>query len=318
MKEQAMPRHADRGFTLVELLVVIAIIGALVALLLPAVQAAREAARRSQCQSNLKQLGVAIHMFHDRNKAVPASRLPCHHGTWYSVIWPFLEQGVVAQAWDPKKSYHFQPVENIQVQVAVYLCPSRRRAPQLSVEGDRRSYVDHRPGALGDYAGVVGDGIGYIGDGARDEASGRNSPNGAFQSGVGRCYGFDPDLLFAGTYKSTVTFRQITDGLSNTLFVGEKQNPDEGAFGSASASDNSIYNPDFHRTFARHAGPFDPLAKSTTEPLPPDRANFGSAHPAGCHFMLGDGSVHLVRSDIDVNTLADLASINGDEVAVLP
>ena len=82
----------SRGFTLVELLVVIAIIGILVALLLPAVQAAREAARRIQCTNHLKQIGLAIHNFHDAHKKLPPSRMPCNHGTWASEIWPYLEQ----------------------------------------------------------------------------------------------------------------------------------------------------------------------------------------------------------------------------------
>ena len=125
------------AFTLVELLVVIAIIGILVSLLLPAVQAAREAARRMQCSNGLKQFGLAIQNFHDTRNAVPPSRLSCHHGTWYSELWPFLEEASVATAWDPVKSYHFQPQRNIEHQVSWFYCPSRR-APQLSVEGDRR------------------------------------------------------------------------------------------------------------------------------------------------------------------------------------
>src|ERR1700752_3886620 len=144
-------RRLRRAFTLVELLVVIAIIGVLVALLLPAIQAAREAARRSQCQSNLKQVGLAMHMFHDNKKALPPSRLPCQHGTWASLIWPYLEEGAVAAQWDKQRSYYFQPLESVQAQVAVYLCPTRRSPAQLSLEGDKRAGVSHRPGGLSDY-----------------------------------------------------------------------------------------------------------------------------------------------------------------------
>src|SRR5688572_13809052 len=91
----AMRFRSRGGFTLVELLVVIAIIGILVALLLPAIQAAREAARRTQCLNHLKQIGLAMHMFHDTVKKIPPSRMPCHHGTWASAIWPYLEEGTI-------------------------------------------------------------------------------------------------------------------------------------------------------------------------------------------------------------------------------
>jgi len=84
--------RSRRAFTLVELLVVIAIIGILVALLLPAIQAAREAARRSQCMNNLKQIGLATHGFHDSRKALPPFRVMDHQQTWLVLILPYLEE----------------------------------------------------------------------------------------------------------------------------------------------------------------------------------------------------------------------------------
>ncbi len=178
------------GFTLVELLVVIAIIGILVALLLPAIQAAREAARRSQCINNLKQIGVAMHLFHDTKKAIPPSRIDCDHGTWASEIWPFLEEGNVAAQYDPEASYYAQPLEVLQVQVASYLCPTRRSPPQISVEGDSRQGVPQHSGALGDYAVCIGDGHDYTGDGSGTDSSSvdpnnnKTIPNGAFRRAV--------------------------------------------------------------------------------------------------------------------------------------
>ena len=128
-----------RGFTLVELLVVIAIIGILIALLLPAVQAAREAARRSQCANNLKQVGLALHDYHDSHKTFPPGtiygdggdrpwpRAPYHH-TWLTGILPFMEQGALYDmadlnrpAWDPVTS---QPQLFAQQAVATLKCPT--------------------------------------------------------------------------------------------------------------------------------------------------------------------------------------------------
>ena len=89
-----MAKQLNRAFTLVELLVVIAIIGMLVALLLPAVQSAREAARRTQCTNNVKQIGLAIHNFHDARKILPPCRIVEHHATWALVILPWVARMV--------------------------------------------------------------------------------------------------------------------------------------------------------------------------------------------------------------------------------
>src|SRR4249920_2104502 len=89
-----------RAFTLIELLVVIAIIAVLVALLLPAVQQAREAARRSQCSNNLKQMGLAIHNFENARQALPSSRLGPQHATWFVQILPYVEQTDLYNEWN--------------------------------------------------------------------------------------------------------------------------------------------------------------------------------------------------------------------------
>src|SRR5688500_7163189 len=95
-EEREAMRRTRVGFTLVELLVVIAIIGVLVSLLLPAVQAAREAARRSQCTNNLKQLGLGMQNFHDTKKELPSGSVSAYYGTWLPQILPFIEQQQLA------------------------------------------------------------------------------------------------------------------------------------------------------------------------------------------------------------------------------
>ncbi len=87
-----MRNSPHKAFTLVELLVVIAIIGILVALLLPAVNSAREAARRTQCINNLKNIGLAIHNFHNAQRQLPNSRRTCDYLTWAAEIWPYIEE----------------------------------------------------------------------------------------------------------------------------------------------------------------------------------------------------------------------------------
>src|SRR5438477_10353663 len=102
-----MPR-ARQAFTLIELLVVIAIMGVLMGLLLPAVQRVREAAARTKCQNNLKQIGLAIHNYHDVYKKLPPSRYGPQHATWCMLILPYLEQEGLFRQWDLSKSYYEQ------------------------------------------------------------------------------------------------------------------------------------------------------------------------------------------------------------------
>ena len=115
-----------RAFTLVELLVVIAIIGILVALLLPAIQAAREAARRSQCTNNLKQIGLAAHNFHDSRKQLPPMRVTDHQQTFLVLILPHLEETQLANLWDENRGcFYDQTYQFRTTNVESFLCPSQ-------------------------------------------------------------------------------------------------------------------------------------------------------------------------------------------------
>src|SRR5690606_20466187 len=138
--------HHRRGFTLIELLVVIAIIGVLIALLLPAVQAAREAARRSQCSNNLKQIALGFHNYHDTHQVFPPGANSCCWGTWLLYGLPYVEQQALYNAWnfggrsfDDTGTFRYGGPLNITVtstRVDAYTCPSDPQGLNLSGIGD--------------------------------------------------------------------------------------------------------------------------------------------------------------------------------------
>jgi prepilin-type N-terminal cleavage/methylation domain-containing protein len=126
MSQKSLVR-ARPGFTLIELLVVIAIISILVGLTMPAVQRAREAASRTQCANNLKQIGLAMHLYHDGHKRLPPSRIPNEGPSWAWLILPGLEQENLYRSWDFLRNPLFKaPQAALNGVVPLYFCPSRR------------------------------------------------------------------------------------------------------------------------------------------------------------------------------------------------
>jgi prepilin-type N-terminal cleavage/methylation domain-containing protein len=356
-------RSASKGFTLVELLVVIAIIGVLVALLLPAVQAAREAARRMTCQNNLKQIGLGCLNYESARGTLPPSTL---HGTmkdadgravgYNVVILPYVEQtGMTSQisAAIKQREQAGQGTTNpfdaheiyklVGPRVDLFLCPSDDNPATEDVSG---TTLDGNPMGLS-YGGVQGSYKGRKNITGCDSAH-TGGPDECVGSGAG-IINYD-GLMVQGT---GVEIKSATDGLSNTLMVGEKWyqmrawpvggywtgNTDPGAGGPRSTAVPKGPAPGFVFS-ARNVraevpinadfdvvGYYSGHKPGAHRPINGDGlpntlglmdAPFGSFHATGANFVLGDGSVRFIGDDLDGAIYEAAASRNADDVATLP
>jgi hypothetical protein len=246
--------------------------------------------QRLECGNNLHQIGIACAKFHDDYSYLPPSRLADHWATWAVLILPNLEQGNTYNLWDLSKQYYLQPnPAAVATSVPSYFCPGRRAPGGLSKSGDVPDNGSpdslHHPGALSDYAASSGD-FQYT-----SWLDGVNA-NGAFK--VGNSTRSGTNLT---SWSGVVRFTDVTDGLSKTFLVGEKQvvrgQEGIGTNGGAGGGDGSIYNGDNEWNFARVAGPGYALAKSPTDTTQKNNV-FGGPHFGVVLFVMCDGSVHPI------------------------
>lgn len=309
--QRACRRRA--GFSLIELLVVIGIIGILVGMVIPAVQSSRAAARRTHCSNNLKQIGLAVQLFHNQRNALPPSRTYDHYCSWAFLILPHLEQFTLFEGWDPALKYYYQPDVARLTSVPTYSCPERQRPSKISTAGDDilspYEVSPHVPGVVGDYASSAGYGSNWNwvdSNGALILGDPTTSP----PTVLGQ---YAPPGAIMVSWKSRTEFRDIPDGLSKTLLVGEKHvRPSR--FGIAQ-EDGAMYNGDHPANWSRQAGPGDPLADSPTDTY---RDNFGSYHPRQCNFVFVDGRVQGLNTSISTELLGRLAARNDGEAVDVP
>jgi prepilin-type N-terminal cleavage/methylation domain-containing protein len=298
---------AKRAFTLIELLVVIAIIGILVGLLLPAVQKAREASNLLSCRNNLKQIGLAMHNYHDAQGTFPVGILDPSPWPqfdtgpgwgWGALLLPYLEQSIVYNQINFKLDVGDPSMATvISTQLKVFKCPSDMDIGTFTITSNPAATNVNPPPQPGSWVLAQGN---YVACNGNDGVDDYTTPphTGSFLRAV---KGFK--------------VADITDGLSNTFFVCDR--PHTLSYSSWVGCPTGAANP-----FLQSPGNFG--AESTlvmchagqTGPNTPgvfDADSTWSPHQVGVPYLFGDGSVHFITNDIDIPTWMALATCSGGE-----
>ncbi|MFL5329946.1 MAG: DUF1559 domain-containing protein [Gemmataceae bacterium] len=310
-----------RAFTLIELLVVIAIIAILIALLLPAVQKAREAANRTRCRNNLKQIGLAIHNYHDSNNFFPPGYSATNPGPsfeddngpgwgWAAHLLPYVEQTALSASIDFKQDIKAPVNENARATiVSIYLCPSDPGDQVFTVTAAGGSPMMEATGqplrvAHGNYIGVFG------------------------QPEISADPGFlDPDrgLQRRGMFyrNSRLRFSDVTDGTSMTLFVGERSTNIAYStwVGAITGAEVPPHQPNPYSYDAEgapvlclgHSGDENDIPPHTPNSIVAHVDDFWSFHPQGVNFLMVDGSVQNINNTINPVIWRALATRAGGE-----
>jgi prepilin-type N-terminal cleavage/methylation domain-containing protein/prepilin-type processing-associated H-X9-DG protein len=334
VKRRSPIRHA---FTLTELLVVIAIIAILIGLLVPAVQKVREAAARTQCMNNLKQIGLAIHAYHDVYKRLPASQygdysdgtafggpyFASQSWSFLALILPYIDQGPLYQSGNIP-SAQLGASSATAIPITVYLCPSDTAA-------ERRTHAEltrytrwptRNSGAititvgLTSYKGVLGSNFNY-GDWANATPAFRNGGDGFW--GANGLYSLD-------VWKSPIKMVQVTDGTSNTLMVGEDTFDPNWANVTAPAGNEFswAHSVGAVRTCAMPPNTIKRLNGNAINVTSGNSGEWGSyqgfksRHTGGVQFLFGDGTVRFIDNQIALGNYRALASYSGNEVVSVP
>ena len=342
------PGPRRRGFTLIELLVVIAIIAILVSLLLPAVQQAREAARRSQCNNNLKQLALACHNYQSTYKMLPSNRATgsgifsptpganVRTASWIMGILPYLDQQPLFDAID----FNFEAANDprnganpgaaatfnnpgvpsnamvVRTVIPALVCPSDGVSePRMQNRANRPGDHEH---AVTNYKGNLGSRWDW--GSFRSVAAPHNVMRGSGGGRNGLDHGNGP-LIRSTNQKSYTRFAKISDGLTNTYLIGEAVP----AF--CNHTGWAWFNGSTATTAVPLNAPAQCAAATGNAPIPdliachgnwPNNYSFKSLHTGGGNFALADGSVQFVSETIDLETYRRMGNMMDGQVADTP